>query len=106
MKLKNYNLRLLCLTLLMMIGASGLYAIDYLCFTAEEAGSVSLSVNGSISADIWTSADSINWANYTFGAQIDLLKDEKVYFKGNYRGSGGGNYASFVMSGKISASVI
>jgi hypothetical protein len=28
MKLKNYNLKLLCLTLLMMLGASGLYAVD------------------------------------------------------------------------------
>ena len=79
--------------------------VDYLCFTAEEAGSVSLSVNGSIPADIQTSRDAVTWTNYALDAEgiINLAAGEKVYFRGNYRGSGGRNYASFVMTGKISA---
>lgn len=52
MKPQSYNLRFLCLMLLMMVGARGLHATDYLCFTATKAGSVKLSKNGSVIANI------------------------------------------------------
>ncbi|MGB4671792.1 MAG: hypothetical protein GX840_03620 [Bacteroidales bacterium] len=56
MKTKSNKFRLLCLTLLLLIGASGLHAqVDYLCFTADEAGYVRLSVTGSITANIQNS---------------------------------------------------
>ena len=104
MKPKKTTLRLLCLMLLLLIGASGLHAqVDYLCFTADEAGHVKLSVTGSITADIQTSTDGINWTAYTFGTDINLAAGDSVFFKGNYHGSID-NYARFVMSGKIRAS--
>ena len=105
MKPKNHNLKLLCLSLLMMLGAGSLYAVDYLCFTAGEANSsVQLKKNGNVTATIQTSTDGTTWTNYTFNTNIPLAVNEKVYFKGNYKGTGTDDYASFVMTGKISAS--
>ncbi len=100
----NY-LRLLCLMLLLMTRVSGLHAaVDYLCFTAEETASLTLSVTGTITADIQTSRDGVNWTEYTFNTNIDLATGEKVYFRGNYQGAGPDDYASFFMFGKMSAS--
>lgn len=103
--MKPNNLRLLCLTLLLMTGVSGLHAaVDYLCFTAESASSIKLSMTGSITAEVKTSTDGVTWTDYTFDTDINLGAGEKVYFKGNYRGTATNNFAKFVMSGQISAS--
>lgn len=107
MKSKSCNLRLLCLTLLIIVGASGLHAqVDYLCFTAEQANSyVKLSVPTSITANIQTSTDGVNWENYVSETNISLSNiGDKVYFKGDYRGTGTYTRARFIMTGKIAAS--
>jgi hypothetical protein len=105
MKPKNHNLKLLCLTLLMMLGAGSLHAVDYLCFTAVEVSSVKLTKKGNITATIQTSTDGTTWTDYTFDTNIALAGiGDKVYFKGNYKGTGPDDYASFRMTGKIAAS--
>ncbi len=107
MKTKIQNLKLLCLMLLLMLGAGSLHAaVDYLCFTAGEANSsVKLSVTGSITANIQTSTDGTTWNDYAFDTNIELAGiGDKVYFRGDYQGMGPNDYASFRMTGKISAS--
>lgn len=84
---------------------------DYLCFTAEEAGStVAMAVNGTPTKGqaFEYSTDGTNWSVFTPGTTTITLANagDKVYFRGDnttvsesYR-----NYYRFVMSGKIAAS--
>ena len=84
---------------------------DYLCFTAEEAGStVAMAVSGTPTKHqaFETSTDGTNWSVFTPGTTTITLANagDKVYFRGDnttvsesYR-----NYYRFVMSGKIAAS--
>ena len=84
---------------------------DYLCFTAEEAGStVAMAVKGTPTKGqaFETSTDGTNWSVFTPGTTKITLTNvgDKVYFRGDnttvsesYR-----NYCQFVMSGKIAAS--
>ena len=84
---------------------------DYLCFTAEEAGStVAMKVNGSPTKGqaFETSTDGTNWSVFTPGATTITLTNvgNKVYFRGNNItvSESPSVYYNFVMSGKIAAS--
>ena len=84
---------------------------DYLCFTAEEAGStVAMAVNGTPTKGqaFETSIDGTNWSVFTPGTTTITLANagDKVYFRGdNITVSESSSiYYNFVMSGKIAAS--
>ena len=78
---------------------------DYLCFTAEKANSTISFEDYGGSGNVQKSTDGFTWSDYTRGTAI-TLKDvgDKVYFKGNYRGTSYENYSIFTMTGKIAAS--
>ena len=81
---------------------------EYLCFTAEEANStISFKIvegNGG-AGNIQTSTNGITWSDYTRGTTITLKNvGDKVYFKGDYRGTNYDSYSGFSMAGKIAAS--
>ena len=84
---------------------------DYLCFTAEEAGStVAMKVNGSPTKGqaFETSTDRTNWSVFTPGTTRITLANagDKVYFRGDNTtvSESPSIYYKFVMSGKIAAS--
>ena len=84
---------------------------DYLCFTAEEAGStVAMAVNGTPTKGqaFEYSTDGVVWSVFTPGTTTITLTNvgNKVYFRGdNTTVSQSSNiYYKFVMSGKIAAS--
>ena len=84
---------------------------DYLCFTAEEAGStVAMVVRGTPTKGqaFETSTDGTNWSVFTPGTTTITLANtgDKVYFRGNNTtvSESNRNYYRFVMSGKIAAS--
>ena len=85
---------------------------DYLCFTAEEAGStVAMAVKGTPTKGqaFETSTDGINWSVFTPGTTTITLANagDKVYFRGDnitVSESSSFTYYRFVMSGKIAAS--
>lgn len=85
--------------------------LDYLCFTAEEAGStVAMAVNGTPTKGqaFETSTDGTNWSVFTPGTTIITLANvgDKVYFRGDNTtvSESTSIYYRFVMSGKIAAS--
>ena len=84
---------------------------DYLCFTAEQAGStVAMAVNGTPTKGqaFEYSTDETNWSVFTPGTTTITLANvgNKVYFRGDNTTVGESNsiYYKFVMSGKIAAS--
>ena len=84
---------------------------DYLCFTAEEAGStVAMAVNKTPTKGqaFETSTDGINWSVFTPGNTTITLVNvgDKVYFRGDNTtvSESSSIYYKFVMSGKIAAS--
>ena len=84
---------------------------EYLCFTAEAAGStVAMAVNGTPTKGqaFETSTDGTNWSVFTPGTTTITLANagDKVYFRGdNAKVSESSSiYYRFVMSGKIAAS--
>lgn len=84
---------------------------DYLCFTAEEAGStVAMAVKGTPTKGqaFETSTDGTNWSVFTPGTTTITLANagDKVYFRGNNTtvSESSSVYYKFVMSGKIAAS--
>ena len=84
---------------------------DYLCFTAEEAGStVAMAVNGTPTKDqaFETSTDGTNWSVFTPGTTTITLANagDKVYFRGDNTTVSESNstYYKFIMSGEIAAS--
>ena len=84
---------------------------DYLCFTAEEAGStVAMAVNGTPRKGqaFETSTDGLAWSVFTPGTTTITLANvgDKVYFRGDNTtvGESSSIYYMFVMSGKIAAS--
>ena len=85
--------------------------LEYLCFTAEEAGStVAMAVNGTPTKDqaFETSTDGTNWSVFTPGTTTITLANagDKVYFRGDNTTVSESNstYYKFVMSGEIAAS--
>ena len=84
---------------------------DYLCFTAEQAGSnVAMVVTGTPTKGqaFEYSTDGINWSVFTPGTTRITLANigNKVYFRGDNItvSQSTSNYYKFVMSGKIAAS--
>ena len=84
---------------------------DYLCFTAEEAGStVAMAVDGTPTKGqaFETSTNRTNWSVFTPGTTTITLANagDKVYFRGNNTtvSESYSIYYNFVMSGKIAAS--
>lgn len=84
---------------------------DYLCFTAEEAGStIAMAVNRTPTKGqaFETSTDGTNWSVFTPGTTTITLTNvgNKVYFRGNNTtvSESGSVFYQFVMSGKIAAS--
>ena len=84
---------------------------DYLCFTAEEAGStVAMAVEGTPTKGqaFETSTNRTNWSVFTPGTTTITLANagDKVYFRGNNTtvSESYSIYYNFVMSGKIAAS--
>ena len=84
---------------------------DYLCFTAEEAGStVAMAVNGTPTKGqaFEYSTDGRNWSVFTPGTTTITLANvgDKVYFRGDNTtvSESSSIYYKFVMSGKIAAS--
>ena len=84
---------------------------DYLCFTAEEAGStVAMAVNGTPTKGqaFEYSTDGVVWSVFTPGTTTITLTNvgNKVYFRGDNITVSESNsiYYKFVMSGKIAAS--
>ena len=83
---------------------------DYLCFTAEEAGStIAMTVYGAptIIQAFETSIDGTNWSEFTLDTTTITLANvgDKIYFRGNnITVSGTSAPCCFVMSGKIAAS--
>ena len=84
--------------------------LDYLCFTANTAGStVQLKKNGTPAAiTLEVSSDKINWSTYTFDTDITLTNiEDKVYFRNTSTTTTGfatstSNYYQFVMSWSVS----
>ena len=76
---------------------------DYLCFTANTAGStIQLHKTGSDLVSLKYSLDNVNWNDYTIESVITLANTgDKVYFKGNNTRMYG---HKFVMTGSIAAS--
>jgi hypothetical protein len=80
--------------------------IEYLCFTANTAGStVKLIKNGNPTAvTLETSTDGSNWSTYTFGSTITLSNiGDKVYWRNTSETTTGfsinvSNYYYFEMS--------
>ena len=84
---------------------------DYLCFTAEEAGStVAMAVNGTpTKGQVFEySTDGTNWSVFTPGTTTITLANvgDKVYFRGDNTtvSESYSTHYRFVMSGKIAAS--
>ena len=84
---------------------------DYLCFTAEQAGStVAMAVNGTPTKGqaFEYSTDGTNWSVFIPGTTTITLANvgNKVYFRGNNRtvSESTSIYYRFAMSGKIAAS--
>ena len=84
---------------------------DYLCFTAEKAGStVAMAVHGTPTKGqaFETSTDGTNWSVFTPGTTTITLANtgDKVYLRGNNTtvSESVSIYYKFVMSGKIAAS--
>ena len=84
---------------------------DYLCFTAEEAGStVAMSVKGTPTKGqaFEYSTNGTNWSEFIPGTTKITLSNigDKVYFRGDNKtvSETNFNYYRFVMSGKIAAS--
>ena len=84
---------------------------DYLCFTAEEAGStVAMAVNGTPTKGqaFEYSTDGTNWSVFIPGTTTITLAnaEDKVYFRGDNTtvSESSSIYYKFVMSGKIAAS--
>ena len=84
---------------------------DYLCFTAEEAGStVAMAVNGTPTKGqaFEYSTNGTNWSEFIPGTTTITLSNvgDKVYFRGDNTtvSETNVNYYKFVMSGKIAAS--
>ena len=84
---------------------------DYLCFTAEEAGStIAMAVNGTPTKGqaFEYSTDGTNWSVFTPGTTTITLANvgDKVYFRGDNTtvSESSSVYYKFVMSGKIAAS--
>ena len=84
---------------------------DYLCFTAEKAGStVAMAVKGTPTKGqaFETSTDGTNWSVFTPGTTTITLANagDKVYFRGDNTtvSESSSIYYNFVMSGKIAAS--
>ena len=84
---------------------------DYLCFTAEEAGStVAMAVKGTPAKGqaFETSTNGTNWSVFTPGTTTITLANagDKVYFRGDNTtvSESTSIYYKFVMSGKIAAS--
>lgn len=84
---------------------------DYLCFTAEEAGStIAMKVNGTPTKGqaFEYSTDGTNWSVFTPGTTTITLANvgDKVYFRGDNTTVSESStvYYRFVMSGKIAAS--
>ena len=85
--------------------------LDYLCFTAEEAGStVAMAVNGTPTKGqaFEYSTNGRNWSVFTPGTTTITLSNvgDKVYFRGDNTtvSESDSVYYQFVMSGKIVAS--
>ena len=84
---------------------------DYLCFTAEQAGStVAMEINGTPTKGqaFETSTDGVSWSVFTPGTTTITLANagDKVYFRGNNTTvcESSSIFYKFVMSGKIAAS--
>lgn len=82
---------------------------DYLCFTAEQAGSTVNYRKINTLAVEWTgeySTDGANWTSYTLDTIITLANaGDKVYFRGTLSGAQEvDKYHYFAMTGKIAAS--
>ena len=84
---------------------------DWLCFTAQEAGStVKLTkVKSALDVNLQTSTNGSSWTPYAVEDVITLANvNDKVYFKAvgsnSVMGSSQSNYNKFVMTGKIAAS--
>ena len=83
---------------------------DYLCFTAEEAGStIEIAVNGSApTLSLETSPNGTSWTPFVAGTTVITLQNigDKVFFRGNNDkfSSSVKNYNKFVISGKTAAS--
>ena len=84
---------------------------DWLCFTAQEAGStVKLTkVKSAPDVNLQTSTNGSSWTPYAVEDVITLANvNDKVYFKAvgsnSVMGSSQSNYNKFVMTGKIAAS--
>ena len=111
---RHYTLSglLLCLMTLFTLSASAAPDKDYLCFTAETAGStVKLIKFGSPTAvTIEYSTDGTTWSTYTFSTDITLTNvGDKVYFRNASSGvttfsKGLSRCYYFGMSGTIAAS--
>ena len=85
--------------------------LEYLCFTAEKAGStVTMAVNGTPTKGqaFEYSTDGTNWSVFTPGTTTITLANagDKVYFRGDNTtvSESDSIYYKFVMSGKIAAS--
>ena len=83
---------------------------NYLCFTAEEAGStIEIAVNGSApTLSLETSPNGTSWTPFVAGTTVITLQNigDKVFFRGNNDtfSSSVKNYNKFVISGKTAAS--
>ena len=79
---------------------------NYLCFTAEEAGST-ISLPFKTDLKIEYSLDKKKWETYQSEQTLTLSNyGDKVYFRGDNPGgfNSGSNYSKFAMTGKIAAS--
>ena len=77
---------------------------DYLCLTAVEDGTISLSNTGGNAPDVKYSTDGISWTQWNYSA-ISVPAGGKVYFKGdNSNGFSSSGNSKFVMTGKFAAS--
>ena len=118
MKGNLLRLFIICVMSIFTLGASAIRGGEtpdknYLCFTANEAGStVALVKSGNSTAlNIAYSIDGMTWSDYTFGTVITLNDaGDKVYFRNADEGVASGfsistlNRYFFSMSGSIAAS--
>jgi len=85
---------------------SSLVSKDYLCFTAEEDGTIALSNTGDNAPNVEYTTDGVSWTTWDYSA-ITVPAGGKVYFKGNNSAgfsTSSSAYSYFVMTGKIAAS--
>jgi hypothetical protein len=98
--------------------------VNYLCFTAQEAGStITLNKHGEVEWEGTYSTDAKTWNEYTLGSTLTLDNEgDKIYFKGTLKedfhpiydeyddivtdenGDYSVDFMNFTMTGKISAS--